>query len=84
VATVARVKNFKYARAREEFRNALIDDDDNVTDAAHADSATDSMCGRSDLPVSFVEQGYKDRENGNKDGKCHTQKCGMDFPFKLF
>jgi len=27
---------------------------------------------------------YKDRENENKDGKCHTQKCGMDFPFKLF
>jgi len=42
------------------------------------------MCGQRDLPVSFVEQGYKDRENENKDGKCHTQKCGMDFPFKLF
>ena len=73
-----------YARAREEFRNALIDDDDNVTDTACAGSATDSMCGQRDLPVSFVEQGYKDRENGNKDGKCHTQKCGMDFSFKLF
>jgi hypothetical protein len=55
-----------------------------VTDAARAGSATDCMCGQRDLPVSFVEQGYKDRENENKDGKCHTQKCGMDFPFKLF
>ena len=42
-----------------------------VTDAAHAGSATDSMCGQRDLSVSFVEQGYKDLDNGDKDGKCH-------------
>jgi hypothetical protein len=42
-----------------------------VTDAAHAGSATDSMCGQRDLSVSLVGREYKDRENGNKDGRCH-------------
>ena len=42
-----------------------------VTDAARAGSATDCMCGQRDLSVSLVGREYKDRENGNKDGKCH-------------